>query len=188
MLRGNVWLLFMPVPPALFPGMFSFRPSAARPKNQTNSDAICKNIKLMMLAPCPESLDTLMPYSFMICLQLSSHPHPDLLHTSSPQVLYALFNCTMHATCPTSNSLLLGHLYIVRQRVQIMKLLTVQPVPSSCYFLLQVLLWLRQLVTGLSQWKPRSVCVEFVVDKVALGYGFLRVLWFSPVSTILLGL
>jgi len=28
MLRGKVWLLFIPVPAVLFPGMFSFLPSA----------------------------------------------------------------------------------------------------------------------------------------------------------------
>jgi len=30
MLRGKVWLLFITAPAALFPGMFSFRPSAGR--------------------------------------------------------------------------------------------------------------------------------------------------------------
>jgi len=30
----------------------------------------------------------------------------------------------------------------------------------------------------------RSVRVGFVVDKLALGYGFLRVFWISPVSII----
>jgi hypothetical protein len=30
MLRGKVWLLFVPAPVVLFPGMFSFRPSAVR--------------------------------------------------------------------------------------------------------------------------------------------------------------
>jgi hypothetical protein len=29
---------------------------------------------------------------------------------------------------------------------------------------------------------PRSVHVRFVVDKAAIGQGFLRVLWFSPVT------
>jgi hypothetical protein len=31
---------------------------------------------------------------------------------------------------------------------------------------------------------PRPFHVRFVVDQVALAQGFLRVLWFSPVSTI----
>jgi hypothetical protein len=48
--------------------------------------------------------------------------------------------------------------------------------------------WLRWLVTGLSPqrpgFNPGSVHVEFVVDKVALGQVFLRVLRFSPVSFI----
>jgi hypothetical protein len=48
--------------------------------------------------------------------------------------------------------------------------------------------WLRQLITGLSPWRPRfmpgSVHVEFVMDKLALGQAFLRVLWFSPDNII----
>jgi hypothetical protein len=48
--------------------------------------------------------------------------------------------------------------------------------------------WLRRLVTGLPFRKPGfdpgSVHVVFVVDKVALGQGFPRVLRFSPVSFI----
>jgi hypothetical protein len=48
--------------------------------------------------------------------------------------------------------------------------------------------WLRRLVTGLSPrrpgFDPGSVHVGFVVDKVALGQAFLRVLRFSPVSLI----
>jgi hypothetical protein len=40
--------------------------------------------------------------------------------------------------------------------------------------------WLRQLVTGLLLWRPRSGHVGFVVDKVALG----QVLWFSAVNII----
>jgi branched-subunit amino acid transport protein len=46
--------------------------------------------------------------------------------------------------------------------------------------------WLEWLVAGLSPRRPgfaaRSVHVGFVVDKVALGQVFLRVLRFSPVS------
>jgi hypothetical protein len=48
--------------------------------------------------------------------------------------------------------------------------------------------WLRRLVAGLLSGRPGfdsgSVHVEFVVDKVALGQVFPRVLWFSPVSFI----
>jgi hypothetical protein len=48
--------------------------------------------------------------------------------------------------------------------------------------------WLRRLVTGLSQrrpgFDPGLVYVEFVVDKVALGQIFPRVLRFSPVNFI----
>jgi len=48
--------------------------------------------------------------------------------------------------------------------------------------------WLRRLVAGLSPrrpgFAPGSVHVGFVVDKVALGQVFLRVLRFSPVSII----
>jgi hypothetical protein len=48
--------------------------------------------------------------------------------------------------------------------------------------------WLRRLVAGLSPrrpvFAPKSVHVGFVVDKVALGQGFLRVLRFSPVSIV----
>jgi hypothetical protein len=44
------------------------------------------------------------------------------------------------------------------------------------------------LVAGLSSWKPgleiRSVHVEFVMDKVTLGQGFLVVLRFSLVNII----
>jgi hypothetical protein len=42
--------------------------------------------------------------------------------------------------------------------------------------------WHRQLVTGFSPWRPRSV---HAVDKVALGQGFLQVIQFYPVSIIL---
>jgi len=46
--------------------------------------------------------------------------------------------------------------------------------------------WLRRLVAGLSPrrpgFAPGSVHVGFVVDKVALGQVFLRVLRFSPVN------
>jgi hypothetical protein len=49
--------------------------------------------------------------------------------------------------------------------------------------------WLSRLVAGLSSRRPRfnssSVDVRFVVDKVALGRGFLRVPLFFPVSIIL---
>jgi hypothetical protein len=48
--------------------------------------------------------------------------------------------------------------------------------------------WLRRLIAGLSPRRPGfdsgSVHVGFVVDKVALGQVFLRVLRFSPVSFI----
>jgi hypothetical protein len=48
--------------------------------------------------------------------------------------------------------------------------------------------WLRQLVAGLSLRKPGfdpgSVYVGFVVDKVALGQVFPRVVRFSPVNFI----
>jgi hypothetical protein len=48
--------------------------------------------------------------------------------------------------------------------------------------------WLRRLVAGLSPrrsgFDPGSVHVEFVVDKVALGQVFPRVLRFSPVNFI----
>jgi hypothetical protein len=48
--------------------------------------------------------------------------------------------------------------------------------------------WLRQLVASLSPQRPRfipgSVHVGFVVDKVALGEVFLRVLRFFPVDII----
>jgi hypothetical protein len=41
---------------------------------------------------------------------------------------------------------------------------------------------LRSLVAGLSQRRPGSIHVGFVVDKVALGQVSLRVLRFSPLS------
>jgi hypothetical protein len=46
--------------------------------------------------------------------------------------------------------------------------------------------WLRQLVSGLSEapFMPGAVHVEFVVNKVMLGWVFLQVLWFSPVNMI----
>jgi hypothetical protein len=48
--------------------------------------------------------------------------------------------------------------------------------------------WLRSLVAGLAPRRPRfapgSIHVGFVVDKVALGQVFLRVLRFSPVGII----
>jgi hypothetical protein len=48
--------------------------------------------------------------------------------------------------------------------------------------------WLRQLVASLSPQRPGfypgSVRVGFVVEKVALGQDFLRVLRFSPVNFI----
>jgi hypothetical protein len=48
--------------------------------------------------------------------------------------------------------------------------------------------WLRWLVAGLSPrrpgFHPGSVHVGFVVDNVALGQGFPRILWFSPVNFI----
>jgi hypothetical protein len=50
--------------------------------------------------------------------------------------------------------------------------------------------WLRSLVAGLSprRFSPGSIRVGFVVDKVALGQVFLRVLRFSPVNIIPPGL
>jgi hypothetical protein len=52
----------------------------------------------------------------------------------------------------------------------------------------QVNLWLRHLVADLSPrrtgFNPRSVHVIFMVDKVAMGHVFLRVLWFCLVSII----
>jgi hypothetical protein len=54
---------------------------------------------------------------------------------------------------------------------------------------MKALPWLRRLVTGFSPrrpvFAPRSVHVGFVVDKVALQYIFIRVLWFSAVNIIL---
>jgi hypothetical protein len=54
------------------------------------------------------------------------------------------------------------------------------------YVLIQAVPWLRSLVAGLSPrrpwFAPGSIHVGFVVDKVALGQVFLRVLRFSPVS------
>jgi hypothetical protein len=44
--------------------------------------------------------------------------------------------------------------------------------------------WLRSLVAGLPRRTPGSIHVGFVVDKVALGQVFLRVLRFSPVNII----
>jgi hypothetical protein len=44
--------------------------------------------------------------------------------------------------------------------------------------------WLRRLVAGLSPRRPASVHVGFVVDKVALGQVFLRVLRIFPVNFI----
>jgi hypothetical protein len=52
--------------------------------------------------------------------------------------------------------------------------------------------WLKRLVARLSPRRPGfglgSVHVGFVVDKVALGQVFLRILWFSPVNIIPPGL
>jgi hypothetical protein len=48
--------------------------------------------------------------------------------------------------------------------------------------------WLRRLDAGLSPWNPglapRSIHVGFVVDKVAVGEGLLRVILFFPVNII----
>jgi hypothetical protein len=45
-----------------------------------------------------------------------------------------------------------------------------------------------RIVMSPHRWRPRfdhrSLCVGFVVDKVALGQVFLWVLWFSPLSVI----
>jgi hypothetical protein len=53
---------------------------------------------------------------------------------------------------------------------------------------LMALPWLRRSVVGLSPQRPGfdsgSVHVEFVMDKVALGQVFLRVLRFSPANFI----
>jgi hypothetical protein len=48
--------------------------------------------------------------------------------------------------------------------------------------------WLRQLATVLSPWilgfDPKPVHMGFVVEKMVLGYVFLRVLWFSPITVL----
>jgi hypothetical protein len=53
---------------------------------------------------------------------------------------------------------------------------------------LKAVTWLRRLVAGLSPQRPEvdpgSVHVGFLVNKVALGQVFPRVLWFSPVNFI----
>jgi hypothetical protein len=46
----------------------------------------------------------------------------------------------------------------------------------------QALPWLRSLVAGLSPREPGTIHVGFVVNKVAMGQVFLRVLRFSPVN------
>jgi hypothetical protein len=55
----------------------------------------------------------------------------------------------------------------------------------------QAMPWLRWLAAGLSLQRPSFVLasthVEFLVDKVALGQVFLRVLQFSPAHIIPLG-
>jgi hypothetical protein len=52
------------------------------------------------------------------------------------------------------------------------------------YALQEAVTWLMRLVAGLSQRRLERVQVGFVLDKVALGQIFLRVLRFSPVSII----
>jgi hypothetical protein len=56
------------------------------------------------------------------------------------------------------------------------------------HWLIRFVPWLRSLVARLSSrrpgFAPGSIHVEFVMDKVALGLVFLRVLRFSPVSII----
>jgi hypothetical protein len=65
--------------------------------------------------------------------------------------------------------------------------------PKLCYFASTIdtreaVPWLRRLVAGLSQrspvFAPGSINMGLVVDKVALGHVFLRVLRFSPVNII----
>jgi hypothetical protein len=52
----------------------------------------------------------------------------------------------------------------------------------------QAVPWLKSLIAGLSprrsRFAPGSIHVGFVVEKVALGQGFLRVLRFSPVNIL----
>jgi hypothetical protein len=70
-----------------------------------------------------------------------------------------------------------GHSQVQGQRQDVNCKLPTQAVP-----------WLRSLIAGLSERRPRfapgSIHVGFVVDKVALGQVSLRVLRFSPVSII----
>jgi hypothetical protein len=54
--------------------------------------------------------------------------------------------------------------------------------PTGEHALTLIVPWLRRLVAGLLQRRPESVHVEFVVDKVAQGQVFLRVLRFSPTN------
>jgi hypothetical protein len=48
--------------------------------------------------------------------------------------------------------------------------------------------WLRRLVAGLSSQSPGfasgKIHVGLVVDEVALGQSFLRVVWFTPVNNV----
>jgi hypothetical protein len=62
--------------------------------------------------------------------------------------------------------------------------------PQSTCYIVQRLYYASGgwLAAGLSLWRPRSVHVGFMLDKVALGQVFLQVLWFLPVSIIILWL
>jgi hypothetical protein len=59
-----------------------------------------------------------------------------------------------------------------------------QTISFPVVFALETVPWLKRLVDGLSSWRPGSIHLGFVVDKVALGQGFLRVLQFSPANII----
>jgi hypothetical protein len=62
-------------------------------------------------------------------------------------------------------------------------------IPEEIKSRLRAVPWLRSLVAGLSPrrpgFAPGSIHVGFVVENVALGQVFLRVLRFSPVNIIL---
>ena len=79
---------------------------------------------------------------------------------------------TQHITLNTKYVPLLSALRIIRKNEKV----------------LYHMQWLRRLVAGLSPQRPGfdpgSVHVGFMVDKVALGHVFLRVLRFSPVNFI----
>lgn len=102
-----------------------------------------------------------------------------------------------HNRCKGINILLLTILCPVSSEVQhdmhIQQKVTAQyewilQYGSALFRSQQAVSWHRRLFTGLSLrrlgFNPRSVHVRFVVDKVALGQGFLRVFRVSPVSII----